>query len=471
MPASERRLGPLPISTWASALWGRFSRPDAHDSRQATFPTSAAIRRLLITVAGVSVMTLVLAVQALPARLTQHQAIAPITALFLIPVLWACSVGVYLSRRRSILAYGQAWQRLSAFTGNANEVLWEISADGVITYVAPRAQALLGYAPSELYGQRIENLLAVHERDRARQLLATSLASRHGWTAEQFTMLTRDGHPKDMCASAYVQLTADGSAVGFTGTLREVEPQRAPEHEAALLKASVQAIISERKLRTLYQPIVRMADSTIIGAEALTRFITEPAATPDVWFARAAEVGLGVDLELLALSTALESAHQLPDHIYLSINLSPDALAEERTATLLDQGTWPCTQLVVEITEHVSVTDYAALAKAVTTLRQLGVRIAVDDAGAGYASFRHILKLRPDYIKLDRALVDGLDRDAAKRALAGAFVAFGEELEAFIVAEGVETPSELSAAKALGVHAAQGFHTGRPAPAGDAWGL
>ncbi len=235
------------------------------------------------------------------------------------------------------------------------------------------------------------------------------------------------------------------------------------------MSASVHAIITGRRLRTLYQPIVSMVDGTVIGAEALTRFTAEPAATPDVWFARAAEVGLGIDLELLALSTALESAQHLPAHIYLSINLSPDALADSRTPAALQEGIWPCEQLVVEITEHVSVTDYATLADAVTTLRRLGIRIAIDDAGAGYASFRHILKLRPDYIKLDRALVDGIDHDAAKRALAGAFVAFGEELDAFIVAEGVETAAELAAARALGVHAAQGFHTGRPAPAGDGW--
>jgi EAL domain-containing protein (putative c-di-GMP-specific phosphodiesterase class I) len=301
--------------------------------------------------------------------------------------------------------------------------------------------------------------------------LATSVASRHGWAGEEFTMLSRDGREIQMCATAWIQLSADGSPTGFTGTLREVEPQPRPEHEAELLRASVQAILRDRTLHSLYQPILSTSDLTVIGAEALTRFATEPSATPDVWFARATAVGLGIELELLALSTALRSADQLPSHIYLSINLSPDALADPRTAALLEHSSWPPHQLVVEITEHVSVADYATLAEAVTTLRRLGVRIAVDDAGAGYASFRHILKLHPDYIKLDRALIHGLDQDPAKRALAGAFVAFGEELNALIVAEGVETAAELSAAKALGVHAAQGFHTGRPAPPGDAWGL
>jgi PAS domain S-box-containing protein len=421
-------------------------------------------------VAGISLITSALAVQALSHPLSTQEAVVAVAALAFVPVLGVCSVGVYHSRRRSVLAYGRARQQLGVLSGN-NDILWEITSDGVVTYIAPHAEALLGFAPTALEGHRIEKLLAVHERARARDLLALSVANGRGWTSEQFTVVTRDGRLTDMTVSADAQLAANGTVVGFTGTLSDVETHSRPDRDARMLKASVQAIIRDRKVRALYQPIVSMTDDSVIGAEALARFSAEPEATPDVWFARAAEVGLGVDLEILALSTALESAHRLPEHIYLSINLSPDALADPRVTALLQRGSWPCSQLVGEVTEHVSVTDYASLAATVATLRRLGVRIAVDDAGAGYASFRHILKLRPDYIKLDRALIDGIDGDVAKRALAGAFVAFGDELDVLIVAEGVETAAELSAARALGVHAAQGFHTGRPAPAGRAWGL
>jgi PAS domain S-box-containing protein len=471
VPTSERRLELLPQETPGSTLKDRSSRRDAEDTRQAAFPASTAVRRLLVSVAAISVITAVLAFQALSTRLSGDRVVVAIAALVLVPVLWACSLGVHLSRRRSVLAYGRARQRLSVLSGNASDVLWEITPDGVVTYIAPHAEALLGFAPTALEGHRIEKLLAVHERARARELLAVSVASGRGWRDEQFTLVTRDGRLTDMAVSADAQLAANGRVVGFTGTLSDPESHSRPDREATLVKASVQAIIRDRKLHAMYQPIVSMSDDRVIGAEALTRFDVKPDAPPDVWFARAAEVGLGVDLEILALSTALESAHRLPEHIYLSINLSPNALADPRVTALLQHGGWPCNQLVIEVTEHVSVTDYASLASTVTTLRQLGVRIAVDDAGAGYASFRHILKLRPDYIKLDRALIDGIDGDAAKRALAGAFVAFGDELDVLIVAEGVETAAELSAARALGVHAAQGFHTGRPAPPGDAWGL
>ncbi|HET8614679.1 MAG TPA: EAL domain-containing protein [Actinomycetales bacterium] len=366
MHTSERRLGLLDLEPPERPLEGPSRRHHDEPAQQAAFPTSTAVRRLLLSVAGISVLTSVLAVQSLSTRPGDHQWAIAVGTLVLLPVLWACSLGVYLSRRRSVLAYGSARQRLSALSD----------------LTTPR-----------------------------------------------------------------------------------------PNRESALAEASVQAILRGRKLRTQYQPIVSVSNGKVIGAEALTHFSATPEATPDVWFARAAEVGLGVELELVALSTALESAHLLPDHIYLSINLSPDALADPRVAALLQDGRWPCRQLVIEVTEHVSVTDYASLAHTVAALRQLGVRIAVDDAGAGYASFRHILKLHPDYIKLDRALIDGIDRDAAKRALAGAFVAFGDELDILIIAEGVETAAELSAARALGVHAAQGFHTGRPRPPGETWGL
>jgi PAS domain S-box-containing protein len=425
----------------------------------------------VISVAVVSVTTGTLAALALITGRTGLQAVAAIAALILVPVLWIFSVGEYRARQRSVIAYNQCWQRLNAFTETASEVLWEMTADGVISYVAPHAQALLGYAPRQLRGRRIEEVLAAHERPRVAELLATSVAARQGWTGEQFNMLTRDGQEKRMNATTWIQLAADGSPIGFAGTLREVEPPPKPEREREQLRANVQAILDARQLRTVYQPILSTAGLAVIGAEALTRFTARPSTSPDVWFAQAAEVGLGIELELLALSTALESAGQLPNHIYLSINLSPDALADPRTTALLEESGWPAHQLVVEITEHVSVADYAMLAEAVANLRHLGVRVAIDDAGAGYASFRHILKLRPDYIKLDRALIDGLDDDPAKRALAGAFVAFGGELNALIVAEGVETAAELAAATDLGVHAVQGFHTGRPAPPGPKWGL
>jgi EAL domain-containing protein (putative c-di-GMP-specific phosphodiesterase class I) len=192
--------------------------------------------------------------------------------------------------------------------------------------------------------------------------------------------------------------------------------------------------------------------------------------TPDRWFADAAEVGLGTEVELIAVETALFAARGLPRCLYLSVNLSPTTLQSGLLPGLLAASGWPPERLVIEITEHTPVEDYGSLEECLAELRAPGFRLAVDDAGAGYASFRHILGLRPEYIKLDRALIDGIDTDPARRALVSAVVTFGREVGAGVIAEGVETSGELQAARGLGVAAAQGYFLGRPATVGAGWG-
>ena len=161
MPTSERGPGPVPPRTRGSAWSRRVSLADAGHSHHAAFPTSRAIRRLLVGVVAFSVVTLVVAVQALATRSTYGQAVAPVTAMVLMPVLWACSVGVYLSRRRSVLAYSQAWQRLTAFIWTRPpRCSGRATTDGVITYIGPRAQMVLGYVPEDLLGQGIDYRLS-----------------------------------------------------------------------------------------------------------------------------------------------------------------------------------------------------------------------------------------------------------------------------------------------------------------------
>jgi EAL domain-containing protein (putative c-di-GMP-specific phosphodiesterase class I) len=119
---------------------------------------------------------------------------------------------------------------------------------------------------------------------------------------------------------------------------------------------------------------------------------------------------------------------------------------------------------MLEVTEHASIQDYSVIAAKLAPLRQLGLRLAVDDAGAGYASFRHILKLKPDVIKLDASLVGAIDQDRGVRALAAALIRFAEETGSKIVAEGVETQEELNVLRQLNVNKAQGYLLGRPSP-------
>lgn len=197
------------------------------------------------------------------------------------------------------------------------------------------------------------------------------------------------------------------------------------------------------------------------GFEALARFAVEPRRTPDVWFAEAAAVGLLIDLELMAVGAALAQFDRLPAGVHLSVNLSPESVMSPRLAATL--AGYPLERIVIEVTEHAPVEDYEILNAALGNLRAQGCRLAIDDAGAGFASLRHILRLAPDVIKLDISLTRGLDHDRARRALATALISFANEIGATIVAEGIETVAEVDALRALGVAFGQGY----PSPSRD----
>ncbi|PZU82291.1 MAG: diguanylate phosphodiesterase [Shinella sp.] len=218
-------------------------------------------------------------------------------------------------------------------------------------------------------------------------------------------------------------------------------------------------------LGMVYQPIVSLDEGEVIGFEALARFPFTPSRPPNIWFAEAFEVGRGIDLELKAIRMGLEYVRRLPEGIYLALNASPATLIDPRFAELMRSQRLE--RVVIEVTEHASIYDYDRLAAALAPLRALGMRLAVDDAGAGYASLRHILNLKPDIIKLDAELCRDIEEDPARRALAASLVSFTRDIRCTLVAEGVETAETLEALKALGIGAAQGFHVGRPMPAAD----
>jgi len=119
---------------------------------------------------------------------------------------------------------------------------------------------------------------------------------------------------------------------------------------------------------------------------------------------------------------------------------------------------------VLELTEHAAIDNYHHLRQALAPMRCAGLRIAVDDAGAGYASFQHILDLQADIIKLDRSLVSGIDTDLARQALASSLIFFSGQTGSKMIAEGVETIEELDTLRHLGVERAQGYLMGRPSP-------
>lgn len=217
-----------------------------------------------------------------------------------------------------------------------------------------------------------------------------------------------------------------------------------------------------RGLRMVFQPIVELQSGRMLGAEALARFDQEPQRPPNEWFDEAADVGRGQALELAAVESAVAVLDALPPGTFLSINVSPATVVQDELPRLLDA--LPGDRLVLELTEHARIDDYDALVSAIGTLHDRGMRIAIDDAGAGYSGLRHILRLRPDILKLDLALTRDIDTDPARRALATGMVSFASELDAVVIAEGVETDAELTVLRSLDVPWGQGYHLGRPGP-------
>jgi EAL domain-containing protein (putative c-di-GMP-specific phosphodiesterase class I) len=231
-------------------------------------------------------------------------------------------------------------------------------------------------------------------------------------------------------------------------------------------RTRVQAVLDNPgQLAVVFQPIVELSTNAIVAVEALARFQTEPARGPDVWFAEAEQAGLGVELELLAVANALVARRLLPSDVALTFNVGPAAVVCPRLLKMLRVA--GKAGLVVELTEHTKFDDYDGVLQALGAIRESGVQLSVDDAGAGFSGLSHILKLSPDFIKLDRELIKGVDTDPVRRALTASLVGFAAGTKAKIVAEGIETADELQAVRALGVDYVQGYYLGRPVPLAD----
>jgi EAL domain-containing protein (putative c-di-GMP-specific phosphodiesterase class I)/CheY-like chemotaxis protein len=260
-----------------------------------------------------------------------------------------------------------------------------------------------------------------------------------------------------------IRLSHEGlknSNVALAGELRQ--RMRSEERQAENRRARIDAIraVIERRPTMVFQPVVELATSRIVGFEALARFDGET--SPDRLFAEATTLGLGTELELAAVKAALEQLDRLQPEQFMAVNASPTVVLDYRLPDLLRKQGWG--RVVVEITEHQPVESYEDLNLIRARFRRDGIRVAIDDAGAGYASLHHILKLAPDIIKLDISLTRDIDRDPIKRALAVSLVQFAKETGAIVIAEGIETAAELETLRALAVSWGQGYHLGYPAP-------
>lgn len=222
-------------------------------------------------------------------------------------------------------------------------------------------------------------------------------------------------------------------------------------------RAPIERAIDRHEVRVVFQPVVRLEDGVTVGYEALAR-IGERGDAPSPWFAQARELGLGTELELECVA-AIADMGLPPGDGLLFINVSPATLLHSRMQELCGPMAH---RLVVELTEHIEVVDYAALRPSIERWSSRGVRLAVDDTGAGYSSLRHVLELAPHFLKLDRTVVGGLDVHGARRALVAALVTFADDVHTTIIAEGVERWAEAQALREVGVHLAQGYAFGHP---------
>ncbi len=236
----------------------------------------------------------------------------------------------------------------------------------------------------------------------------------------------------------------------------------ADRREIGAEEARLQQVLEADAFHVVFQPIVDLETRAIVGYEALTRF--GDGTPPDIRFADAARLGLGDDFELAAILKAIDAAVKLPADAFLSLNVSPAVVlvSGERLRAQLERTT---RQIVLELTEHAPISDYTDLRQAIERLAP--VQVAVDDAGAGYASLRHILELRPAYAKLDISLVRGIDQDELRQAMAAGIQYYALRTGCRLVAEGVETDEEANVLMSLGVDLAQGYLFGRPERLGD----
>ncbi|MEO8230458.1 MAG: EAL domain-containing protein [Chloroflexota bacterium] len=262
-------------------------------------------------------------------------------------------------------------------------------------------------------------------------------------------------------ASQAAHMIADLPAVREFAALAEtiLAPALVSRRNDAAVRERISTTIAAEAFRPVYQPLVDLDSGTTMGYEALTRF--DDGSPPDQMFASALACGLGNELEIATLRVAIRSARTLPRGSWLSLNVSPGLMTEFSTLERLIAGA-TCL-IVLEVTEHEEIDDYAAIREARARLGS-ATRLAVDDAGAGAANFRHLVELQPDFVKVDVSLVRGVDTDVRRQAVIVGLVHFAEAARCEVIAEGIESSAELAMVRKLGVHLGQGYLLGRPSP-------
>lgn len=319
----------------------------------------------------------------------------------------------------------------------------------------------LGYEDGELLRRPFVSF--VHPDDRQATIEATAKVAEGGKLIHfRNRYRCRNGTYKWLAWSAAPALSDGTIYAAARDVTNEVAVEATGNLRSAEQRARILAVIAEDGVRAVFQPIVNLASLEVGGYEALSRFNAASGGTPEQWFDAADVAGLAPELEIHAIRKAISHAYQLPNKAFLSVNASPETLLREEFSELI--GGLHGASLVVEVTEHAAVEDYEPLQRAIDRLRRDGVRLAIDDAGAGFASLKHIVRLLPEFIKLDLFLIRNIHKDPVKRAVVAGMLGVASQIGGKVIAEGVEAAEELRVLVDLGVDWAQGYYLGRPGP-------
>jgi EAL domain-containing protein (putative c-di-GMP-specific phosphodiesterase class I) len=248
-----------------------------------------------------------------------------------------------------------------------------------------------------------------------------------------------------------------------------IPPKLAEQIDAIRSMSRISALLDSQMLMTAFQPIYGLADQSVVGVEALSRFVSDDGAAAELWFAEAAAVGLGANLEFAALGSAAAAARDLPPDLYVSLNISPTSCLDPRLPELFEHIDLPIGRVVLELTETISDEEYPQFIAAVSPLRDKGLRIAVDDTHPEAGALSRMVHLRPDFLKVGRNVIGDVDKDGIQRAMTACLVDFAAQLGTILVAEGIETVGELKVLTELGISAGQGYLLGRPSVRPQDW--
>lgn len=226
-------------------------------------------------------------------------------------------------------------------------------------------------------------------------------------------------------------------------------------------REAIDSVLAESGLRLAAQPIVDVAHARVVGYEILARFRGPPEAPPNIWFQWADVFGLGAALDALIVERALALRSGLPANTFITINIDPHHLKDDGLLATFSQAR-ELDRVIIELTEHRAIDDYEEIARLLTPLRAAGAKIAIDDAGSGYAGLQWLMALSPDLVKIDQKLITHIDEDEIKTALVEMLGSFADRIDAWVLAEGVERRAELDVILRLGIPLAQGYLFGRP---------